>query len=242
MGNNRNPHSDMELRTKHSDLKIASTRPRQRIISCLQKYPNGIDGNQLSKVLGLGGHQQVDLYLRELEKQGLAIRRRVNRRILNFWTEAVVTSGTASPANTPESAKDRRKANHWFWEGNVQSSAVRYLVLQGYRIRSVADTASHQRGIDIVAEKGGRSLWVTVKGYPKATERTSPSIQAAHWFKQAIFDIIEYRGRDQTVSLAAAFPDFVRYHFLAQRVAWLKTTARFTYYWVGQADKVLVEP
>jgi hypothetical protein len=114
-------------------------------------------------------------------------------------------------------------------------------VLQGYRIRSVADTVSHQPGIDIVAEKSGRTLWVTVKGYPRATEKTNPSIQAPHWFKQAIFDIIVYRGRDQTVSLAAAFPDFIRYHSLAKRIAWLKAAARFSYYWIGPSDDVLVE-
>jgi hypothetical protein len=241
MGINRNPHRDAEPATKHTYLKTASATPKQQIISYLQKHPNGIDNDQLSRVLGLAGRQPVDLRLRELEQQGLVIRRRVNRRILNFWAGAVVTSRTASPANTPESQKDRPKANHWFWEGNVQSSAVRYLVLQGYRIRSVADTASHQPGIDIVAEKGGRTLWVTVKGFPRATERTNPSIQAANWFKQAIFDIIDYRGRNQAAVLAAAFPDFIRYHALAKRIAWLKAAARFTYYWIGQSEDVLVE-
>ena len=36
----------------------------------------------------------------------------------------------------------------WFWEGNVQSAVIQHLVTQGYKIMSVADTASHQAGKD----------------------------------------------------------------------------------------------
>jgi HJR/Mrr/RecB family endonuclease len=45
-----------------------------------------------------------------------------------------------------------------------------------FYIRSVANTASHQQGIDIVAEKDGKLLWVTVKGYPQGTDKTNPSV------------------------------------------------------------------
>jgi hypothetical protein len=44
-----------------------------------------------------------------------------------------------------------------------------------------------------VAEKDGKALWVSVKDYPRATAKTNPLVQARHWFKQAIFDMIEYR-------------------------------------------------
>jgi hypothetical protein len=105
----------------------------------------------------------------------------------------------------------------------------------------VADTASHEKGIDIVAEKNDKSLWVTVKGYPQGTEKTNPSVQAVHWFKQAVFDIVEYRERDKIVSLAVALPDYPRYHSLAQRITWLKPVANFIYYWVKQSGEVSVE-
>ena len=68
-----------------------------------------------------------------------------------------------------------------------------------------------------------------MKGYPKATSSIDPSKQAAHWLKQANFDIIDYRGGDQSVSIAAAFPDVGRYHALATRIRWLKAAADFTY-------------
>jgi len=109
------------------------------------------------------------------------------------------------------------KSENWFWEGNVQSKDINFLVSQNYQIRSVASTASHQTGIDIIAEKDGKNLWVSVKGYPQGTERTNASTQSRHWFKQAIFDIIEYRERDKEAFLAMAFPDFPSYRNLAKK-------------------------
>jgi hypothetical protein len=113
--------------------------------------------------------------------------------------------------------------------------------MQGYHIRSVADTASHQQGIDIVAEKDGKPLWVSVKGYPQGTDKTNPSVQAGHWFKQAIFDIVEYRERDKNVSLAIALPDFPRYRSMSQKITWLKPVANFSYFWVNENGDVVVE-
>lgn len=133
------------------------------------------------------------------------------------------------------------KSNHWFWEGNIQSRVIHYLETHGYFIRCAADTASHQHGIDIVAEKDGKHLWVTVKGYPQGSNKTKPSVQASHWFKKAIFDVIEYRGRDENVSLAVALPDFPKYRAMAQKILWLKPVAKFNYFWVKEDGRVSVE-
>ncbi len=47
----------------------------------------------------------------------------------------------------------------WYWEGNVQANVARFLVVAGWTIESAADTASRQRGIDLLATKGaGASL------------------------------------------------------------------------------------
>ncbi len=115
------------------------------------------------------------------------------------------------------------------------------MAVRGFYIRSVADTASDQQGIDIVAEKDGKLLWVSVKGYPAGTDKTKPSFQAGHWFKQAIFDIIEYRGRDKNVLLAVALPDYLRYRSLAQKITWFKTAAKFVYFWVREDGQVSVQ-
>jgi hypothetical protein len=43
---------------------------------------------------------------------------------------------------------------------------ARFLISAGWTIESAADTASRQRGIDLVATKRGHRLAVEAKGYP----------------------------------------------------------------------------
>ncbi len=123
----------------------------------------------------------------------------------------------------------------------MQSQVVRFLAGQGYDVMSVADTAACQRGKDIIDEKDGLTIWVSVKGYPAGTKRTHPSTQAGHWFKQAVFDIFEYRGEDKEVNLALALPDFCRYRDLVQRISWLQPLAKLIYYWVQESGDVVEE-
>jgi hypothetical protein len=61
----------------------------------------------------------------------------------------------------------------WYCEGNVQASVARFLVAG--TIESAADTASRERGIDLVAWKGGRRLAVPSTSGPRSSsyERAS---------------------------------------------------------------------
>ncbi len=130
----------------------------------------------------------------------------------------------------------------WYWEGNVQARLVAWLAGQGYTIVGVADTASRERGPDIAAiEPGGKRLWVGVKGYPKGTERTPPTVQARHWFAHAIFEALLCRDNDHDVSLAVAFPDFPRYRNLASRMTWIRGSLPLPIYWVTETGDVTVE-
>lgn len=128
------------------------------------------------------------------------------------------------------------QAHPWFWEGEVQSRVVAHLTHQGWSIKRVADTASRETGRDIAAARGSDLLWVTVKGYPQGTERTSPSTQAGHWFKDALFDVIQWREQDSSVRIAVALPDRPRYQALAGRTTWFKRAADFAYLWVTEGD------
>jgi hypothetical protein len=212
---------------------------KERIISFLQNHTEGVDDDELAKALNLSARQQANLRCRRLEGEGLVIRQQVNGKIRNFWAANVVPVPTAPlPPDAKILPTGIPKSRDWFWEGSVQSTVVSFLAAHGYTIRSQADTASHQRGIDIEAEKDGKSLWVSVKGYPKGTEKTKPSVQAGHWFKQVIFDMIEYRERRKDVLLAVALPDFPRYRTLAQKITWFKPVAKFAYFWV-KADGVV---
>jgi hypothetical protein len=211
---------------------------KERIISYLQTHPVGVDDDELAKDLGISNRVQVNSRCRELENEGYVIRRRVGGKIHNFWASKSIDS---TPTFQRESPPNIPSQELWFWEGNVQSKVVNYLASQNYQIRSVADTATRQQGIDIIAEKAGMILWVSAKGFPKGTDKTQPSTQAGHWFKQAIFDIIDYRGRDKNASLALAFPDFPRYHSLAQKISWFKPVADFKYFWVRENGEVIAE-
>ena len=118
----------------------------------------------------------------------------------------------------------------WYWEGNVQASVARVLVAAGWTIESAADTASRQRGIDLVARKGGRRLAVEVKGYPGTVyargERagqpkpTAPTTQARHWFAQALLTAVLVGGSEDRVDVAVAFPNMPRFRELIARSDW----------------------
>jgi hypothetical protein len=79
---------------------------------------------------------------------------------------------------------------------------------------------------------------VSVKGYPQVPEKTNASSQARQWFKQAIFDIIEYRERDKEAFLVVAFPDFRTYRKLAKKITWFQSAAKFVYLWVKEDGSV----
>lgn len=211
---------------------------KQDILVILQNYPHGIDDDELARQMGLISRQVANSRCRQLEKEGLIIRQRVNGKIQNFPSSEFQMMQTIIQTQV---TVDKPKFDLWFWEGNVQKRVVQFLQRQNYQIVSEADTASHQRGKDIIAEKDDEKIWVTVKGYPKGTKSTRPSTQSGHWFSHAVFDILTYRGEDSTVKLGVALPDFQRYRKLALRISWLKPIANFVIFWVQENGEVIVE-
>ena len=208
----------------------------QRILELLQRQPQGLDDDQIAEVLSLKVRQQANSRCRQLQKEGYVTRRPMNGKIRNFSTERPIPV-TVFEANTALN----QVAGLWFWEGNVQAQVVQHLTAQNYQIRSVADTARRQQGVDIIADRDGEQLWVSVKGYPVGTSRTNPSVQAGHWFKQAIFDVLDYRGQDSAVSLGVGLPDYPRYRSLARKISWFKPVGGFRYFWVEANGQVIVE-
>ena len=209
-----------------------------RIVGFLQNQTQGIDDDELAKVLGLAARQQANSRCRQLEKEGFVIRRAVQGKIHNFWAGKQYSAKLGAPYEPRQLDSD---SEPWFWEGNVQAQLVQHLAANGYRILSVADTATRQRGKDIVAEHNGKQLWVSVKGYPKGTPKTKPAVQAAHWFKQAIFDVLVYRQQSTDVDLGVAFPDYKRYRSLAEQVAWLRPVAAFGYFRIQPTGQIFTE-
>ena len=161
---------------------------RDRIIDYLKNHPEGIDDDNLAFSLGLKSRQQANKRCRELEKEGFVKRIVVDGKIHNFWTEnyypkTVTSMQTKTVIQPPEKSKqpvETHKSSHWFWEGNVQSKVINFLVSQKYHIRSVDDTASHQTGIDIIAEKNGKNYGCLSKGIhvelKRLTHQPNPGI------------------------------------------------------------------
>lgn len=210
---------------------------KQRIIDYLQRHPEGIDDDELAKVLNLKARQQANVICRKLVVENLIQRRLINGKIHNFW----IHGEYVEPKDTLSITVPIEKTGNWFWEGNVQTLVIHYLLSENYELLFAANTASREQGKDIVAERNGKTLWVTVKGFPLGTERTKPSTQAGHWFKQAVFDILQYRGESKENELGIALPDYHRYRSLAQKVSWIKPLADFAYFWVRESGEIVVE-
>jgi Domain of unknown function (DUF6946) len=121
-------------------------------------------------------------------------------------------------------------ASDWFWEGNVQQAVVSHIIGEGWTIEATADTASRARGVDILATKNGRQLAVEVKGFPGTTyargpkagqpKPTAPTLQARHWFAEAVLTTLLTRARRADHEVAIALPDMPRFRALLVEVEW----------------------
>ena len=197
------------------------------ILILLDRHPEGLDDDEIAKHLHLSQRQTANQTCNKLAAAGRLRRVPVEGKIRNFlYGRAPLAPPTA---RTSESGRNLDRV--WHWEGNVQASLVEDLQEEGWTVTFV-DTASKQHGKDIEATKGGRRMWVTVKGYPEARGVTNPSTQARHWFSHVMFDIVQYRNEDQEVELAVGLPDYPTYRALTKKVSWLETAAPFKYLWV----------
>ena len=119
---------------------------------------------------------------------------------------------------------------------------------EGWRILSVANTATKEHGIDVIASRDGQTAGVEVKGYPSRgyadparageVKRTSPSTQAGHWYSQAVLAAMRLRGKEPQWHSVIALPDFPRYRDLHAETAGSLAAAQIEVWWVDQAGAV----
>lgn len=200
-----------------------------QVLELLNAHPQGLDDDQIAEMLHLSRRQTVNQVARRLAEANKIKRLNTPGKIRNY--PLVGAKLDAPPPNREPSEPTAEPP--WHWEGNVQAAIVEELVTDGWTIVSLANTASKAPGKDIIAERAGRALWVSVKGYPVGTAKTNAPTQARHWFSHAVFDMVLYRGENSDVGLAIGLPDFSTYRALAKRVAWLEKTTPFTYRWVS---------
>jgi hypothetical protein len=221
---------------------------RDRIVERLKAHAEGMDDDMLTEALGLSRRQHANQVCRKLESAGLVERRLVNGKTRNFLrdgrrnSEAVAQPVlSVQPVIVSESVRKHDKP--WYWEGNVQSAVVTFLVSSGFMIRRVADTLTREHGKDVIAvSSSGRELWVSIKGQPDGTKRTSPHLMARHYFEAAVHDLLCWRDEDKSVSLALGLPDFVTYRSGARKIAGRLLELKANILWVSKDGKVETSP
>ena len=178
---------------------------------------------------------------------------------LGYEISGDVGPRTTPPASTPVAASaGSRRATHdvgelqgpgeWHTEANVQASLVTALAGAGWRILSVANTATKEHGIDVIASCDGQTVGIEVKGFPSRgyadparageVKRTSPSTQAGHWYSQAVLAAMRLRGKEPTWHNVIALPDFPRYRDLHDETAGSLAAAQIQVWWVDEAGAV----
>lgn len=188
---------------------------RDEVLSLLARHPDGLTDADLARLTG-ASHATMNQTCRQLAAEHLIRRDDLGRPIMNFAT------GDAPPVRPPVAAVHH---DDWFWEGNVQAVVARHLAGRGAALRSVVDTATRARGTDIVAVLDGRVLHIEVKGWPSTTyadprragevKRTQPSLQAKHWYADAVLSALRLRTKHPDDRVVIAFPDMTRYRNLA---------------------------
>lgn len=160
---------------------------------------------------------------------------------------------TSVATQTPASGPAQREATApgdgpWHTEARVQATLVNALVADGWLIVSQANTATKERGIDVVASRGGVVAGVEVKGFPTTTyadprrsgeaKPTQPSTQAGHWYSQAVVAAMRLRTRHPEFLSVIGLPDYPRYRTLFAETRGSLDAAGIHLWWVHASGAV----
>jgi Holliday junction resolvase-like predicted endonuclease len=158
------------------------------------------------------------------------------------------SEGGRPPASGRPARQARRTPDPGRPEADVQASVVAALTAAGWAIRSVANTATKEHGIDVIAEREGQTIGVEVKGFPglgyadparsDQRKRTRPSSQAVHWYSQAILAAMRLRTKHPEWRSVIALPDHPRYRTLHTETAGSLAAAAIDVWWVDTAGDV----
>lgn len=194
---------------------------REDVLSILVGHPDGMTDAEIARELKRSHpkavHQTANMICRRLAEEGIVLRDTADSPILNRLSNAAVPAAPRRPA-------DSEPEKPWPWEGAVQYALVEWIRRQGGEIVSQADTATRQRGTDVVADLHGRRVHVEAKGWPsdkyadprRADEikSTPPTVQANQWFAGALSTALKLRHTYPVDRVVIAFPDNPRYRTL----------------------------
>lgn len=183
---------------------------------------------------------------RHLAALGYEVAGKVDPRTEPPGVRAVFNSPATSVSRDPEGSGSL--VEEWHTEANVQAVLVTALAADRWRILSVANTATKEHGVDVIASRDSQTVGIEVKGFPSRSyadparanevKRTSPSTQAGHWYSQAVLAAMRLRGKEPTWRSVIALPDFPRYRDLHTETAGSLAAAQIEVWWVDQAGVV----
>lgn len=178
---------------------------------------------------------------RHLSTLGFPVRGEIESR------DSSIAPAPAIPTTQLKTVRDTDD-EEWRNEANVQAAVVTALAARGYRILSVANTATKEHGIDVIAALDGVNVGVEVKGFPSRRyadparageqKKTSPSTQAGHWFAAAVLAAMRLRGKEPEWRSVIALPDFSRYRDLYAETRGSLSAAGITLWWVNEEGAV----
>ncbi len=214
---------------------------RDKILASLAQDKAALCDDCLALVGGLSSRQVAYSYCTNLAHQGAITRGRGRCGRCGGNKIVSVSSGLSAPPATTVARRSSTVPGKkpWHSEASVQSRIVAWLASHGYEIRSVANTATREAGVDITAVGAdGRELWVTVKGYPDNLSST----QARHYFAGAVLDAVLYREEGANREIAVGLPDgFATYSNLVQRTNWFQSAVPLSVFWVTDTGEVRLQ-
>lgn len=196
------------------------------VLTALRQATLPLDDDQLASRCGRDRHY-VNAICRRLADAGTIRRYRgADGKFVNVLS---ASDSPMTPAPPPLAVvAEAVSGRPWFWEGNVQLLFIAHLQAHGWTVVSAADTESLQRGIDVVAERGGQRLVAEVKGWPGDTyargskaglpKPTAATLQARHWFAGAVLSAMALREQEPESMVVIALPDYPRYRKLTGSV------------------------
>lgn len=207
------------------------------VLAAVSAGPDPICETCLAEAAGLKRQQDVNPTTRGYAALGRLGRGRATCRVCGRVKKAV----WAEPTADYEILEEQAAARPWHWEGNVVAVVKQWLEERGATVLSVADTASRERGADILARlPGGEVLRVEAKGHPGPEKNATQ--MARHYFSGLLTEAVILRGRDPARRLALALPRLAPYPRRAMEVRWLLRHMALVVLWVDEDGKVELQP
>lgn len=142
-----------------------------------------------------------------------------------------------------------RYEDEWFKEGNVSKKLKEWFESQDYMIEQFVENKK-KRGKDMVVSKNGKRIVIEVKGYPSKyyvdprkqghEKKTSPTLQARHWFSHALLSLMKAKSDSPKSIVAMGLPYSNRYENLIEGVSYAAKLMGLQFYFVKKDGSVYI--